>query len=66
MEQFYKKEGVTSRDTTVSSGIAKLLPGSVIDDYQFEPCGYSMNGLLKEWYWTIRIQLVRIAYSAFL
>jgi S-adenosylmethionine decarboxylase len=55
MEQFYKKEGVTSRDTTEASGIAKLLPGSIIDDYQFEPCGYSMNGLLKEWYWTIHI-----------
>jgi S-adenosylmethionine decarboxylase len=55
MEQFYKQEGVSARKTTESSGIAKLLPGSVIDDYQFEPCGYSMNGLLKEWYWTIHI-----------
>jgi len=55
MKQFYKTEGVTARDTTISSGIAKLLPGSIIDDYQFEPCGYSMNGLLKQWYWTIHI-----------
>lgn len=57
MKQFYKTEGVTARDTTNNSGIAKLLPGSIIDDYQFEPCGYSMNGLLKQWYWTIRIFL---------
>jgi len=55
MEQFFKKEGVTARDTTISSGISKLMPGSVIDDHQFEPCGYSMNGLLKKWYWTIHI-----------
>jgi len=55
MEQFFHKEGVTARDTTKSSGIADLLPGSTIDDFQFEPCGYSMNGLLKEWYWTIHI-----------
>lgn len=55
MKQFYQQEGVTARDTTNSSGIAKLLPGSIIDDYQFEPCGYSMNGLLKQWYWTIHI-----------
>lgn len=58
MKQFYKTEGVTARDTTISSGISKLLPGSIIDDYQFEPCGYSMNGLLKQWYWTIRIHHV--------
>lgn len=55
MKQFYKTEGVTARDITYSSGIAKLLPGSIIDDFQFEPCGYSMNGLLKQWYWTIHI-----------
>lgn len=55
MQQFYKQEGVTARDTTISSGIAKLLPGSIIDEFQFEPCGYSMNGLLKNWYWTIHI-----------
>jgi len=55
MEQFFYKEGVTVKETTKGSGIADLLPGSIIDDYQFEPCGYSMNGLLKEWYWTIHV-----------
>jgi len=55
MAQFFHKEGVPVSHTTKSSGIADLLPGSIIDDFQFEPCGYSMNGLLKEWYWTIHI-----------
>jgi len=55
MQNFYYKEGVTAKMTTQASGISTLLPGSVIDDFQFEPCGYSMNGLLNEWYWTIHI-----------
>lgn len=29
------------------AGIHKLIPGMVIDDYLFEPCGYSMNGIGK-------------------
>lgn len=29
------------------SGIGKLIPEMVIDDYLFEPCGYSMNGIAK-------------------
>ena len=30
------------------SGIADLIPGTVIDDVLFVPCGYSMNGLLPD------------------
>ena len=26
-------------------GLRSLFPSSLIDDYLFEPCGYSMNGL---------------------
>ena len=29
------------------SGINKILPSMKIDDFLFEPCGYSMNGILK-------------------
>ena len=29
------------------SGIDKILPCMKIDDYLFEPCGYSMNGILQ-------------------
>ena len=29
------------------SGIDKILPCMKIDDYLFDPCGYSMNGILQ-------------------
>lgn len=35
----------SSQAVTESSGIRALLPASNIDDYVFEPCGYSMNGV---------------------
>eukprot|EP00057_Strongylocentrotus_purpuratus_P022936 XP_011677410.1 PREDICTED: S-adenosylmethionine decarboxylase proenzyme-like [Strongylocentrotus purpuratus] len=33
---------------TQESGIADLVPDCKIDGFVFEPCGYSMNGLLKD------------------
>ena len=30
------------------SGISDLIPDTVIDDVLFDPCGYSMNGLLPD------------------
>lgn len=34
-------------EATQKSGIDKLIPNMVIDDFLFEPCGYSMNGVSK-------------------
>lgn len=42
-------------DVTSAAGIDCLLPGSKIQEFCFEPCGYSMNGLLYDAYWTIHI-----------
>lgn len=42
-------------DVTRASGIDTLLPGSMIQEFCFDPCGYSMNGLLYDSYWTIHI-----------
>jgi len=45
-KHFYRTEDfVSSAHTTTESGIRSIFPEFNIDDYVFEPCGYSMNGL---------------------
>jgi hypothetical protein len=56
--KFFVKDATrfpTDADVTRASGIGSLLPGSAIQEFCFEPCGYSMNGLLFDAYWTIHI-----------
>lgn len=57
MRLFYRNrpDFVSAAETTRVSGIADLLPGAITDEKQFEPCGYSVNGLLDESYFTIHI-----------
>jgi len=55
MEQFFKKNGQEAKLVTQSSGIGALFPEATIDDCLFEPCGYSMNGLLGPGYLTIHV-----------
>ena len=44
--QFFRTPAfVSSQHTTEVSGIRDLVPSHAIDDYVFEPCGYSMNGI---------------------
>ncbi|KAK4297857.1 hypothetical protein Pmani_029757 [Petrolisthes manimaculis] len=47
MKYFYKAICPTGAEATKKSGIDKLIPDMLIDDYQFDPCGYSMNGLMR-------------------
>ncbi|KAG7400689.1 AMP deaminase [Phytophthora boehmeriae] len=56
-KQFFKNNDstMTSRRMTIESGIRDLVPGAVIDDFAFDPCGYSMNGILFDAYYTIHI-----------
>ncbi|KAJ8767469.1 hypothetical protein K2173_017513 [Erythroxylum novogranatense] len=43
---FYKKsEDDTAQEMTRSSGISEIIPTHVICDHNFDPCGYSMNGI---------------------
>ncbi|XP_048632163.1 S-adenosylmethionine decarboxylase proenzyme 3 [Brassica napus] len=43
---FYKNEtGGENGSMTDNSGIRKILPKSQICDFEFEPCGYSMNSI---------------------
>ncbi|GFR40826.1 hypothetical protein Agub_g1301 [Astrephomene gubernaculifera] len=45
-QQFFRNEKfVSAEQTTKDTGIADLKPRAVMDDYVFEPCGYSMNGI---------------------
>ncbi|KAL4419048.1 hypothetical protein ABPG77_011030 [Micractinium sp. CCAP 211/92] len=54
--QFFRSEGyVSAQHTTRTSGIQALVPGADIDDYVFEPCGYSMNGVEDAVFSTIHI-----------
>ncbi|KAL8142267.1 hypothetical protein V2J09_015299 [Rumex salicifolius] len=42
---FYKSETSSAVSMTNDSGIRKILPESKICDFEFEPCGYSMNSI---------------------
>ena len=43
---FFKKSGDHSaKEMTKLSGISDVMPSHVICDFEFDPCGYSMNGL---------------------
>lgn len=42
---FFKSQSASAAVMTESSGIRKILPDSDICDFDFEPCGYSMNAI---------------------
>ncbi|CAH2072641.1 unnamed protein product [Thlaspi arvense] len=42
---FYKSDSSSAGSMTDNSGIRKILPQSQICDFEFEPCGYSMNSI---------------------
>ncbi|XP_047109291.1 S-adenosylmethionine decarboxylase proenzyme isoform X1 [Schistocerca piceifrons] len=48
MNIFTREESSSAAEATQKSGIDKLIPNMVIDDFLFEPCGYSMNGISKK------------------
>jgi S-adenosylmethionine decarboxylase len=50
---FYRKEGTGDRDKF--PGVAELIPGQETDEFNFTPCGYSMNGLRDHVYSTIHV-----------
>jgi len=54
MSRFYRGE-LDAKQTTVSTGISNFLPGSISDEVLFNPCGYSVNGLKDEAYYTIHV-----------
>ncbi|XP_030381174.1 S-adenosylmethionine decarboxylase proenzyme [Scaptodrosophila lebanonensis] len=56
MTIFTKDKFSEAHEATSNSGIDQILPDMDIDDFLFEPCGYSMNGINKKGeYMTIHI-----------
>ncbi|ERN12431.1 hypothetical protein AMTRI_Chr01g114400 [Amborella trichopoda] len=58
--RFFRHENYLSgdeagREMTERSGIGSIRANSVICDFAFDPCGYSMNGLLGSSYSTIHV-----------
>lgn len=54
--QFFRSDAfVSSAATTSVSGIRALVSDALVDDYVFEPCGYSMNGILGGAFMTIHV-----------
>lgn len=51
--KFYRSDLTQDRDKF--PGIADLIPGMTTDEFNFTPCGYSMNGLLNDVYSTIHV-----------
>lgn len=47
MSVFTRNECSSASAATETSGIDRLMPHMIIDDFLFEPCGYSMNGISK-------------------
>jgi len=45
----------TAAQCTERTGIADMFKGSLIDDYVFDPCGYSMNGVFGKGLSTIHV-----------
>lgn len=50
---FKKPDGYN--EMTKMSGISEIIPSHVICDYEFEPCGYSMNGIEGSAYSTVHV-----------
>ncbi|KAI5437542.1 hypothetical protein KIW84_023598 [Lathyrus oleraceus] len=52
---FFKEQTGSAAEMTVNSGIRKILPNSEICDFDFEPCGYSVNSVEEPAVSTIHI-----------
>lgn len=59
-QQFYRRKDLTQREDSIrastKTGIRDLVPKEALfDDYQFEPCGYSMNAIDRDTFYTVHI-----------
>jgi len=54
LSQFFRKPGESSGSVKFP-GMADLIRGSITDEFNFAPCGYSMNGLFGPGHYTIHV-----------
>ena len=54
-DKFFARPGRTVENVRKDSGLLDLLPGVHIQDFLFDPCGYSMNGLHGSAYYTVHV-----------
>ncbi|RWR75399.1 S-adenosylmethionine decarboxylase proenzyme-like protein [Cinnamomum micranthum f. kanehirae] len=52
---FYKNSDMAMKRMTMEAGIQDILPGFEICDFEFEPCGYSMNAIEGRAFSTIHV-----------
>jgi S-adenosylmethionine decarboxylase len=46
----------SARELTIAVGLRDLIPGAILDDKIFEPCGYSLNAIVKgDTYFTVHV-----------
>jgi len=50
----YTEQGIDA-DILHATGISEIYPDALIDDHVFSPCGYSLNGLVDNHYFTIHV-----------
>lgn len=63
-QQFYRKDEISDKDKF--PGVQELIEDSETDEFNFSPCGYSMNGLAKQYYSTIHVTPEAIcSYASF-
>ncbi|OAY31463.1 S-adenosylmethionine decarboxylase proenzyme [Manihot esculenta] len=53
---FFKKSAdYSAKEMTRNSGISEIIPSHVICDFDFDPCGYSMNGIEGSGFSTVHV-----------
>jgi len=66
MKYFFGQQRNVLEESCLRSFFPTDSPGLKIDDYNFEPCGYSLNALDEEYFWCIHITPeLRYSYLSF-
>jgi len=55
MKDFFGPQAIVLENLFVRGFLPKDSPGLQIDEYHFDPCGYSLNAIDGEYYWSIHV-----------